>query len=156
MAAFSTLTSCTESAPNSKTFDRAAAPTRDSVDKYGLLSEEIEQIADRGPGNVPCRDGLQVWRGEAGEAVREAVSVQPVAGRISNTCLHFRACRPSKQGCIPQSRLSSYTFRDSCGARLEMTLCMCNLASLNHPTTGMRWTTSSLRTFGSISCIRLP
>ena len=70
MVAFSTLTSCTESAPNSKTFDRAAAPTRDSVDKYGLLSEEIGQIADRA-GNVPQ---LQAWRGEAGEAEREAVA----------------------------------------------------------------------------------
>jgi hypothetical protein len=53
MAAFSTLTSCTESALNSKTFDRVAAPTRDPVDKYGLLSEEIGQVVDRGPETYP-------------------------------------------------------------------------------------------------------
>lgn len=47
------MTSCTESALNSKTFDRVAAPTRDPVDKYELLSEEIGQVADQGPETYP-------------------------------------------------------------------------------------------------------
>ena len=54
MVAFSTLTSCTEFATNSMKFDRAAAPTRDSVDKYGLISEEIGQTADRGLETYPA------------------------------------------------------------------------------------------------------